>query len=147
MASKITALTEEHGLLPPQHMGAHPGRSTDTALDMLVNQVHAAWQADNGVASLLSLDMTGAFDRVVPVRLLHNLRKRCIPQWLVNFISSFLSDSSTTLCFLASLLVLLRQSKAFPKALLSLRFFSFSTMLTSLKLVTPRSPCYWYWLC
>jgi hypothetical protein len=48
-------------------MGAHPGRSTDTALDMLVKQIQAAWQADDGVASLLSLDMTGAFDRVVPV--------------------------------------------------------------------------------
>jgi hypothetical protein len=66
---------------------------------MLVKQIHAAWQADDGVASLLSLDMTGAFDRVVPVQLLHNLRKRCIPQWLVQFISSFLSDRSTSLCF------------------------------------------------
>jgi hypothetical protein len=66
---------------------------------MLVKQIHAAWQTDNGIASLLSLDMTGAFDRVVPVVLLHNLRKRCIPQWLVDFIALFLSDGSTTLCF------------------------------------------------
>ncbi len=99
VASRITALSEEHGLLPPQHMGARPGRSTDTALDMLVKQIHAAWQADDGVASSLSLDMTGTFNRVVPVRLLHNLRKRCIPQWLVDFISSFLSDRTTSLCF------------------------------------------------
>ncbi len=67
MASRITALSEEHGLLPPQKMGACPGRSTDTARDMLVKQIHTAWQADDGVASLLFLDMTGAFDRVVPV--------------------------------------------------------------------------------
>jgi hypothetical protein len=60
-------------------MGAYPGRSTDTALDVLVRKIHAAWQADNKVALLLSLDMTGAFNRVVPVGLLHNLRKRCIP--------------------------------------------------------------------
>jgi hypothetical protein len=46
---------------------------------MLVKQIHAAWQADDGVASLLSLDMTVAFDRVVPVRLLDNLKKRCMP--------------------------------------------------------------------
>jgi hypothetical protein len=92
VASRITALFEEHGLLPPQHMGARPGRSTDTALDKLVKQIHAAWQADDGVTSLLSLDMTGAFDRVIPIRLLHNFRKRCIPQGLVKFISSFLSD-------------------------------------------------------
>jgi hypothetical protein len=99
VASRITALSEEHGLLPPQHMGARPGRSTDTALDMLMKQIHAAWQADDGVASLLSLDMTVGFDRVVPVQLLHNLKKKCIPQWLVNFISSFLSERSTSLCF------------------------------------------------
>ncbi len=43
---------------------------------MLVKRIHAAWQADNGVASLLFLDMTGAFDRVVPVRLLQNLMTR-----------------------------------------------------------------------
>ncbi len=59
-------------------MRACPERSTDTALDMLVEQNHAAGQADDGVASLLSTNMTGAFDRVVPVRLLLNLRKRCI---------------------------------------------------------------------
>jgi hypothetical protein len=51
MASRITVLSEEQGQLPPQHMGARPGRSTDTALDMLVKQVHAAWQADDGNAS------------------------------------------------------------------------------------------------
>jgi hypothetical protein len=55
MASRITAPPEEYGLLPPQHMGAHPGRSTDTALDMLFKQIYNAWQ----VASLISLDMTG----------------------------------------------------------------------------------------
>jgi hypothetical protein len=36
VASRITALSEEHGLLPTQQMGARPGRSTDTALDMLL---------------------------------------------------------------------------------------------------------------
>jgi hypothetical protein len=100
VASKITALLEEHGLVPPQQMGARPGRSTHTALDILVKQIHAAWQVDDGVASLLSLDITGAFDRVVSVQLLHYIRKRCIRQWLVNFISSYLSDRSTSLCFL-----------------------------------------------
>jgi hypothetical protein len=34
IACRITALSGEHGLLPPQPMGARPGRSTDTALEM-----------------------------------------------------------------------------------------------------------------
>ncbi len=99
VASRMNALSEEHGVLPPQHMGARLQRSTDTALDMLVKKIHAAGQTDNGVASLLSFDMTGDFDRVVPVRLFHDFKKRCIPQWLVKFIFSFLSDRSKSLCF------------------------------------------------
>jgi hypothetical protein len=47
---------------------------------MLVKQIHAAWQADDRVASLLSLNVTGAFNKVVPVQLFHTLRKRGIPQ-------------------------------------------------------------------
>jgi hypothetical protein len=39
------------------------------------------------MGSLLSLDMTGAFDRVVPARLLHDLRKRHIPEWIFSYIS------------------------------------------------------------
>jgi hypothetical protein len=43
-------------------------RSTDTALEMLIKHIHAAWQMDDGVASFLSLDMSRAYDRVVPAR-------------------------------------------------------------------------------
>jgi hypothetical protein len=67
VSSRISVLSEEHGLLPLQHMVALPGRSTDTALGMLVKQIHAALQIEVGVASLLSLDMTEAFYRAVPV--------------------------------------------------------------------------------
>jgi hypothetical protein len=96
VASRITALSEEHGLLPLQHIRDHPGRSTETALDLLLQQVYTAWQTGKGVASLLSLDITGAFDGVAPARLLHNLRQRMIPKWIVCFIYSFISDRSTS---------------------------------------------------
>jgi hypothetical protein len=62
VASRNTAPSEGHGLLSPQYMRAHLGRSTDTALDMLIKLIHALWQADNGIASLLYLDMTGAIN-------------------------------------------------------------------------------------
>ncbi len=47
---------------------------------------------------LLSLDMTGAFDRVVPARLLHNMRERNILEWIVKWVGSFISNRTTTLC-------------------------------------------------
>jgi hypothetical protein len=79
-------------------MGAHPGRSIDIALNFLVQLIHTSWQNKDGMATLLLLDMTGAFDRVVPTRLLHNMRQRKIPEWIVKWVSSFISNRTTTLC-------------------------------------------------
>jgi hypothetical protein len=79
-------------------MRARPCRSIDTALNFLVQQIYATWQNKDGVATLLSLNMTGAFDGVVPARLLHNLRERRIPEWIVKWVGSFISNRTTTLC-------------------------------------------------
>ncbi len=91
-------MSEEEGLLPAQHLGARPGRSIDTALAFLLKQIHATWQNNDVVATLLLLDMTGAFDRVVPARLLHNMRERKIPDWIVKWVDSFISNRTTTRC-------------------------------------------------
>jgi hypothetical protein len=47
------------------------------------------------VASLLLLDVSGAFDNVSHRRLLHNLRKRRVDGKIVRWMASFLSDRST----------------------------------------------------
>jgi hypothetical protein len=39
----------------------------------------------------------GAFDRVVPAWLLHNMRERKIPEWIVKWVGSFISNRTTTL--------------------------------------------------
>jgi hypothetical protein len=62
------------------HMGACPSRSIVTALDFLLQQVYATSQNRDKLATLLSLDMTGAFHRVVLARLLDNRRERKIPE-------------------------------------------------------------------
>jgi hypothetical protein len=64
-------------------MGACPGRSIDTVLDYLVQQIHATLQNKDGKATLLLLNMTGAFDRVIPAWLPHNMRERKISYWIV----------------------------------------------------------------
>jgi hypothetical protein len=79
-------------------MGACPGRSIDTARDFLVQQIHTTWQNKDGVATLLSLDMMGVFDRVVPAWLLHNMRERKSLEWIVKWVGSFISSRTTTLC-------------------------------------------------
>jgi nitrate reductase assembly molybdenum cofactor insertion protein NarJ len=72
--------------------------SIDTAFDFLDQQIHATWQNKDSVATLLSLDMTRAFDRVVPVRLPHNMRKRKIAEWIVKWVITFIINRTTTLC-------------------------------------------------
>jgi hypothetical protein len=42
--------------------------------------------------------MTGAFDRVIPARLLHNTKERKIPEWIVKWVGRFISNRTTTLC-------------------------------------------------
>ena len=61
------------------------GRSTETALEGLVDGVHTVWgHGKKHVASLLSLDVAGAFDKVNYQRLLYNLRKKGILPFLIN---------------------------------------------------------------
>ena len=49
------------------------------------------------MATLLSLDISGAFDRVIRKRLIHVLRAKGIPQRLARWVHSFMSDRTTTL--------------------------------------------------
>lgn len=98
MAAKISYLAEKHQLIPSTQMGGRPGKSTETALELLTEQVHTVWgQGNNKVASLLSFDVAGAFDTVSHSRLLHNLRKHRIPNWIICWVESFLTDRTTTL--------------------------------------------------
>lgn len=49
------------------------------------------------MASLLLLDVSGAYDNVSRERLLHNLRKRRVSRNIISWTASFLSGRSTTL--------------------------------------------------
>ena len=98
IAKKITHIAEQHRLLPDTQMGARRGRSTESALELLTEQVYTVWgQGNDKVATLLSMDVAGAFDTVSHRRLIHNLRKRKIPKWITDWTASFLENRKTTL--------------------------------------------------
>jgi hypothetical protein len=79
-------------------MGARRNRSTESALDLLLSIVRTTWAA-GGVATLLSLDMSGAFDNVIKDKLLALLHRKEIPQHLVGWVASFMRDRRTRLSF------------------------------------------------
>ena len=53
------------------------------------------FKSKNHVASLLSFNILGAFDSVVPKRLVDILRRKGFPIWLLSFIASFSTSRST----------------------------------------------------
>ncbi|KAK1485910.1 zinc knuckle, partial [Colletotrichum abscissum] len=96
IARRLSYLAETHGLLPDSHMGGRRRRSTEHALDQIVDRIYEAWGSGQGmVASLLLLDVSGAFDNVSHRRILHNLRKRRIDEATVRWVASFLGCRET----------------------------------------------------
>jgi hypothetical protein len=79
LAHRLGALAEREGLLLDTQMGNWRNRSTDTALDLLLEQIHTVWHEKDHVALVLSLDIAGAFDTVNHVRLLDNLQAKRVP--------------------------------------------------------------------
>ncbi|KAI1005378.1 hypothetical protein K3495_g2839 [Podosphaera aphanis] len=97
IAKRISRTAETHHLLPEEQMGARPNRSTVTAIEMLTEEIQTTWGRDKKrVTSLLSLDISGAFDNVSHQRLIHNLRLKGIPKWITRFIASFLEGRTTS---------------------------------------------------
>ena len=100
MARRISNLLEKYDLLPPTQMGSRHSRSAVSALELLTEQVHTVWGCGTEfVVSMLSLDMTGAFDHVSHPRLLHILRMNRLPDRIVKWVASFLRDWRTSLSF------------------------------------------------
>ena len=99
IAARIRDFAESMGLLPEAQMGAWQGRSTETAVASLLAQIRAAWDSGGAVASVLALDVSGAFDRVLKERLTWILHHRGLPRAAYNWVFSFMSDRWTTLAF------------------------------------------------
>jgi ribonuclease HI/exonuclease III len=98
IAGQLTHVAEKNGLLPTNHFGGRPGRTTTDAMHLLTNTIKTSWRAGK-VTSVLFLDIEGAFPNAVPSRLIHNLRKRRVPNKIAIFIHNMLHDRITTLKF------------------------------------------------
>lgn len=98
IAGWVSYAVEKHNLLPKQHTGGRRRASTEQAIHFLLERIHTTWKIKPlNIASVLFLNVSGAFDHVSHQRLLHNLRKRAIDRDTVGWIESFLSNRKTTI--------------------------------------------------
>jgi hypothetical protein len=95
---RITAAAESQGLLPEGQTGNRKGRSTELAVRLVTEVVRTAW-SHGAVASLLQLDIKGAFDTVNHIRLLDTLRQLGFPMWVVRWARSYLDARTSRLMF------------------------------------------------
>lgn len=95
-ATRIALVAEEAGLLPELQMGNRKGRSTETALKVVTSTIREAW-ARGGMASMLQLDIQGAFDSVPHGRLVDVMASIGFPGWMTRWIKAFLEDRSARL--------------------------------------------------
>ena len=100
LANRIIDAAEEYNLLSWNQMGARRDRSTLSAIGLLNTCVETAWSARPGsVVSMLSLDLTGAFDNVLHEKLLAVLKRKGFPDWLVTMIACFLQERRTRIAY------------------------------------------------
>jgi ribonuclease HI len=113
-ARRLASYAEREHMLPANHFGGRPGRTTTDATLFLVQRIKNAWRRGR-VVSVVFMDIAQAFPSVNHERLLHNLRKRGVPGNLVNWVSSFLTDRFTHLKFDDFTSALLSASMGIPQ--------------------------------
>ena len=75
IGTRLAKAAEEQHLLPEGQMGNRKNRNTELAIRMVTEAVYTAWKR-HAVASLLQLDIKGAFDIVNYIRLLDTMRSK-----------------------------------------------------------------------
>ena len=96
LAVRLSYWVDEEGILPNAHMGGRKGIGVEHVIQLLLERIAGVFVSrTHWVATLLMLDVSGAFDNVSHEELLNNTRKRGVPEEAVRWIQSFLTDRST----------------------------------------------------
>lgn len=93
---RIAYWAETHKAIAPGHMGGRRQHSTDDAFIILTSWIHQKWR-EGKIVSGLFLDVKSAYPSVHKRRLLHTLKSKNCPAYIVQQIDSFLEDRTTTL--------------------------------------------------
>ena len=98
VAKRLAWLGLEKGLISPQHCGALPKRSAMDLITCFTHEVEAAL-AESKCVSLLTGDVQGAFDALLPRRALARMRKMGFALSLLRFLASFWSERQVRVRF------------------------------------------------
>ena len=96
IAHRMAWIAIKYKVLHPQQFGALPLRSATDLAAALIHDVEEAWS--RGLkASMLTLDVQGAFDAVLPGRLVRRLQEQGWPTNVVQWVASFTQGRTASL--------------------------------------------------
>jgi len=95
---QLSHYTGKYYLLPDHHYSGWQRQTTTDAMHMLTYRIKEAW-CKGKVASVLFLDIEGAFPNAVLEKLVHNLRKCKVPLKLIDFTEEMLNNRAARLRF------------------------------------------------
>ena len=95
---EISYFCESRDLLPPTQFGGRPARTTTDSMLLLTHTIKESWRRRK-VASVLFLDVQGAFPNVVKEVLTHNMRSRGVPSKYIRMTEMMLTGRHTRLSF------------------------------------------------
>ena len=88
---KISYFCETRNLLPPTQFGGRPARMTTDSMLLMMHTIKEAWRKCK-VASVLFLDVQGAFPNMVKEVLIHNMRTQGVPSQYIRMTQLMLTD-------------------------------------------------------
>lgn len=98
VADDLSHFCETREVLPKNQFGGRPARSTSDSMLLLTHTIKEKWRQKK-VASVLFLDVQGAFPNVVKEVLIHNMRLRAVPAKYIRLVELMLSGRKTRLSF------------------------------------------------
>ena len=98
MIKRLSDITETHHMLSNAQMRTRRKQFMISALNLLVDQVHAVWSCKiKYMIFMLSLDVAEAFNHVLHTKLLHTLRMKKTSNYIVEWTRSFLKNRESSL--------------------------------------------------
>jgi hypothetical protein len=97
---RINSLTKIHDMLSISQMSNRKNKSCETTLKLLIEQIHIVWNMKKDkITTFLSINVIDVYAHVFKNRLLHNLRKRDISNWIIRWTNNFMKDKHISLTF------------------------------------------------
>ncbi len=91
-ASQLCQMTEQHAMLSKLQMRVKESCFSETALNLLVNQMHAVWKEKNFVIFLLLLNIIDIFDQIISSCLVHVLCMKRISERLTKWVCIYITN-------------------------------------------------------